>query len=115
MIMEKQKAIFINTFKTKRLDGHSVKTVYALIDNGIIKIERRILSTELNEGFTKIRTFGKYIYQYESMVFKFGSFMQIAIDVNKGASELNNNDLIGSQEIRYQPNEEHKVELYTEH
>lgn len=108
------KAVFIKSFKTKRLDGHAVKTIYALLNSGIVNIERRIVSTELNDGFQQIRRFGKYIYQYESMTFKLQSFIEIATDVRLGVSELDKDNLIQHDDVMFSPNEKTLVKIYTD-
>jgi hypothetical protein len=110
---ERQEALFIRSFKTKRLDGHSVRTVYALVDNGVVNIERRMISTKLNDGFKVIRVFGKYIYQCETMVFKLTSFMTIANSVREYIPSLKINDIVLYDEILFNPNEKILVELFT--
>ena len=109
---EKQKAVFIKTFKTKRADGHSVRTIYALLENGIVNIERRYVSTQLNPKCIELRRFGKYVYQYESLVFKLTSFMRIANEVAEHIHDLKIDDIILHDEILFKPNEDSRVEIY---
>ena len=111
---ESEKAIFIRSFKTKRLDGHSIRTIYVLMYSGVVSIERRIVSTELNEGFRHIRAFGKYIYQREVMIFKFDSFIQIVKDVELHLHEINIEDIIRSRDVKYAPNDKRIVKVYTD-
>jgi hypothetical protein len=66
-----QTAIFVKTFKTIRADGHAVRTIYVLMENGLVQIERRIVSTELNIGFIEIRKFGKFIKRSVKPIHRF--------------------------------------------
>jgi len=111
--MTTEKAIFVKTFKTIRTDGHSCRTIYAMTKSGIIQIERRMVSTELNEGFIQIRKFGKFIYQYERMVFKFGSFISIASDVYGFSKELNVDKVIKTEDVLFEPNEKPIIKITT--
>ncbi len=110
--MKSEKAIFIRGFKTKRADGHVVKTIYSLADRGFVNIERRIVSTELNEGFRHIRTFGKYIYQRESMIFKLDSFAQIARDVQQNVHKISKENIIRKDDVLFSHNEKEIIRLY---
>jgi adenine/guanine phosphoribosyltransferase-like PRPP-binding protein len=108
---QKEKAIFIRSFKTKRADGHSIRTVYALTETGVVNIERRIVSTELNEGFVLIRKFGKYIYQLERMVFKLESFIQISSTVSLHIPKLEIDKIMRVDDVKYKPNEKTVVKI----
>ena len=112
--MKQEKAIFIKSFKTKRLDGHSVRTIYALTETGIVNIERRIISTELNDGFKLIRNFGKYVYQCETMVFKLQSFIEISKNVGENLHKLDVNKVIQLSDVNFSPNDKSKVLITTE-
>jgi hypothetical protein len=112
--MKQEKAIFIKSFKTKRLDGHSVRTIYALTETGIVNIERRIISTELNDGFKLIRNFGKYVYQCETMVFKLASFIEISKNVGNNLHKLDFDKVIQLSNVSFSPNDKSKVLITTE-
>ena len=107
--MKREKAIFIKSFKTKRLDGHSIRTIYALTETGIVNIERRILSTELNDGFKFIRNFGKYVYQCETMVFKLQSFIEISKSVGENLHKLDIEKIIQLSDVHFKSNEKTSV------
>lgn len=109
--MKEEKALLIESFKTKRLDGHTVRTIYALTEKGIIQIERRIVSTELNEGFIQLRKFGKWIYQYERMVFKLDSFVTIARNIGLELHKLDLNQVYSSSEVDAFPNEKKVIKI----
>lgn len=109
--MEKEKAILIENFKTIRADGHAMKTVFALTETGIVNIERRMVSTELNDGFKHIRTFGKYIYQCETMVFKLGSFITIAKTISENLHKLDMNKIMKQNDVKFKPNEKTLVKI----
>jgi len=109
--MQEEKALLIKSFKTKRLDGHTVRTIYALTERGIIQIERRIVSTELNEGFIQLRKFGKWFYQYERMVFKLESFIKIAQDIGMELHNLDLNKVYSSIEVDALPNEKKVIKI----
>lgn len=107
----KEEAVFINSFKNVRLDGHAIRTIYCMTKSGIVSIERRIVSTELNIGFELIRKFGKYYYQRESMVFKMESFLRIVKGVNYHFKELDLSKVIKTEDILYKPNEKTIIRL----
>lgn len=112
METKKEKAVLLNSFKTVRADGHAVRTIYGMTQHGVIQIERRILSAELNKGFTPLRKFGKMIYQYESMTFKLDSFITIAKDISNNCGALISTDIIRSTDVICNPNDKHIVEIY---
>ena len=109
--MKTEKAILIESFKTKRLDGHSIRTIYALTEKGIVQIERRMISNELNEGFIPIRTFGKWIYQYERMVFKLASFIEIAKTIGMNLNKLDLDNVYSTSDIDGFPNEKRVIQI----
>lgn len=90
--------IFIKSFKTKMGCGSYAKTIYALTKEGIVIVERRIVSTKLNDGFVLIRKFGNYYYQYERMLFKYDSFAEIVYDVFNNSHLLKSKDIIRQNE-----------------
>ena len=93
MNTEVNKLILVESFKTKRGDGSSSRTLFFINKGGVIHIERFILGKTLNEGFIPIRTFGDLIYQKERMVFKYGSFNHIARRVLQVTRELKQEDI----------------------
>ena len=93
------KIIKIRSFRTKGTDGHSVKTIFCLFANGSVVIERRIVSLTLEHGFKEIRTFGKYIYQFEVMSFKYDSFLCIAYGVLESLDEIKTKDIIRGNDV----------------
>jgi hypothetical protein len=100
-----QTAIFVKTFKTIRADGHAVRTIYVLMENGLVQIERRIVSTELNIGFIEIRRFGKFTYQYESMIFKLESFTTIATDILGSFHKIDLSQTLKANDVLCPPND----------
>jgi hypothetical protein len=106
-----EKAIFISSFKTKRLDGHSIRTIYCLLESGIVNIERRLVSTEMQDGFGEIRRFGKLIYQYERMVFKFDSFYKISRGFADHLHLIDPSKLHRQDTVLFKPNEECLIKI----
>jgi hypothetical protein len=74
------------------------------MENGLVQIERRIVSTELNIGFIQIRTFGKFIYQYESMSFKLESFVTMANDILQSLHKIDLSQIVKANDVKYSPN-----------
>jgi hypothetical protein len=105
MTPQREKAILIRSFKTMRADGHSIKTIYAMGQDGVVYIERRIVSTELNGGFQLIRKFGNFYYQYEKIVFKLDSFIEIAKDIANHVMYLNKDDILRQNDVKYEKND----------
>ena len=106
-----EKAVLLKSFKSVRADGHAVKTVYALTKQGIVSIERRIVSTELNMGFTEIRKFGDFIYQFESITFKLESFICIAKDIADNIYKLDVDKIMRSSDVVCDPNDKTLVRI----
>lgn len=92
--MQDLNPVFIDSFKTKRADGTNVMTVYAMYDNGVVHIERKLISKTLNLGFIEIRKFGEYIYQYEKMILKLESFITIGHDVATSLHKLDKDKIL---------------------
>jgi DNA-binding PadR family transcriptional regulator len=111
---QKEKAIFIKTFKTIRADGHAIRTIYALTETGVVNIERRIVSTELHSGFKEIRKFGNFTYQCETMVFKLESFIQISKTVGENLHRLDLSKIMKIEDVKFQPNEKTIIKIEVE-
>jgi hypothetical protein len=106
-----EKAVFIKTFKSLRADGHAIRTIFSLTERGVVCIERRIASTELNDGFIEIRRFRNLILQKQKMVFKLASFVDIANVVAENINKLDSSKILDINEVIYKPNEKHKTIL----
>ena len=104
-------AVLFRSIKTKRTDGYTVKTVYVLLQTGVIHIERRFLAKTLNSGCVEIRKICGYVFQYEKMTFKLESFMHIANEIVGHAHKLNPNELIGLNDVLYDFDQQNPLKI----
>jgi hypothetical protein len=99
--IESETLLFYNSIKSKRTDGHAVRTNYFMTKRGIIQIYIRIVSTELNEGFKEIRRFKNLIYQEKNIGFKFETFAMIAQDVHEHIPKLDLPNVVLQDDVIY--------------
>lgn len=104
--MKTEQAVFIRTFKTLRADGHAVRTIYSLCQQGVVQVDRFFISPILNEGCVEIRRFRGMVYQSERMVFKLQSFIEIAEDVLSSVHLLDPKKILHSDDVIFLPNED---------
>jgi hypothetical protein len=99
--IDSETLLFYNSIKSKRTDGHAVRTSYFITKRGIIQIYIRIASTELNEGFREIRRFKNLIYQEKNIGFKLETFAMIAQDVHAHIPKLDHPNIVLLDDVIY--------------
>ncbi len=72
--------IEMKSFKTKNKLG-TVKTMYAIYNNGVVHVEQRALATKKPKGWTVLYKRQKVMIVYRDMGFKLDSFLEIMHDV----------------------------------
>lgn len=107
--MKEEKAVVMNSFKTKRGDGLPVRTVYGMLENRTVFIERRLVSTITEDGYEEVRKIGKAIYQIEHFSFKFDSFFTIAQDLFNYSYLLDPDKILRGGDVLENPDEEIRV------
>lgn len=99
---EEMKYHFIESIKTKRYSGEVVKTTFGLSEEGVVVIER-IFATrdEIPEGFFLVRQTrsGSIKIIGQHMVFKYDSFVTIAMQVLKRSAQLDSEKIIRADDV----------------